>query len=207
LGTLASLVLICVLGALFVKLSHFTGLATEEAGFLQLAAGKVNLKGLLLAGLVIGSLGVLDDVTVTQASAVWQLHDANPKASARELYRSALEIGRDHIASTVNTLVLAYAGAALPLLILFVVAGPRLTDVITSETVAEEVVRTLVGSIGLVASVPVTTGLAAMVVTQRERPSAGSRPPVQARGRIRGARTGQSWQPPKRERDFGSSDT
>ncbi|HUP86410.1 MAG TPA: YibE/F family protein [Acidimicrobiales bacterium] len=168
LGTLVSLTLICVLGALFVRLSHFTGLATEEAGFLQLSAGSVNLQGLLLGGLVIGSLGVLDDVTVTQASAVWQLHDANPAAGARSLYRSALEIGRDHIASTVNTLVLAYAGASLPLLILFVIAGPRFSNVITSETVAEEIVRTLVGSIGLVASVPVTTALAAFIVTQRD---------------------------------------
>jgi YD repeat-containing protein len=95
------------------------------------------------------------------------IHDANPDASARRLYHSALEIGRDHIASTVNTLVLAYAGASLPLLVLFAVAGQRFGGVITSEVVAEEVVRTLVGSVGLVASVPVTTALSALVVTQQ----------------------------------------
>ncbi|MEA3077267.1 MAG: hypothetical protein QOF60_2175 [Actinomycetota bacterium] len=167
LGTLASLLLIAILAAVFVAVGRFTGLASEEAGFLQVAAGNVNLHGLLLGGIIIGSLGVLDDVTVTQASAVWQLHDANPDASARRLYHSALEIGRDHIASTVNTLVLAYAGASLPLLVLFAVAGQRFGGVITSEVVAEEVVRTLVGSVGLVASVPVTTALSALVVTQQ----------------------------------------
>jgi uncharacterized membrane protein len=204
LGTLVSLALICVLGALFVRLSHFTGLATEEAGFLQLSAGSVNLQGLLLGGLVIGSLGVLDDVTVTQASAVWQLHEANPSAGAKSLYRSALEIGRDHIASTVNTLVLAYAGASLPLLVLFVIAGPRFSDVITSETVAEEVVRTLVGSIGLVASVPVTTALAAFVVTQRERDPRTPAPPKPRRTpKPEPEPSSSDWRPPKREREFG----
>jgi uncharacterized membrane protein len=207
LGTLTSLVAICVLGAVFVELSNFTGLATEEAGFLQLAAGDINLRGLLLAGLVIGSLGVLDDVTVTQASAVWQLHDANPSRGARDLFRSALEIGRDHIASTVNTLVLAYAGAALPLLILFVVAGPRLGNVITSEVVAEEVVRTLVGSVGLIASVPVTTALAALVVTHGD-----DGPPRRRRTpRPRAADSGpgnveKHWRPPRREREFQSDE-
>jgi uncharacterized membrane protein len=117
---------------------------------------------------IIGTLGVLDDVTVTQASAVWELHYANPRYSTRQLYSSALRIGRDHIASTVNTLVLAYAGASLPLLILFTLADTPLTQTLTSEVVAQEVVRTLVGSIGLVASVPITTGLAAMVVSRDE---------------------------------------
>jgi len=107
---------------------------------------------------------VLDDVTVTQVSAVWELHQANPTMGVRRLYAAALRIGRDHIASTVNTLVLAYAGASLPLLILFVEVRRSLGDVLTGETVATEVVRTLVGSIGLVASVPITTFLAAAVI-------------------------------------------
>lgn len=170
LGTLVSLGLTGVLASVFVAASHFTGLASEEAGFLQSAAGQVNLRGLLLGGIVIGSLGVLDDVTVTQASAVWQLHRANPELGVRGLYRSGLHIGRDHIASTVNTLVLAYAGASLPLLLLFTLAGQPFGQVVTGEVVAGEVVRTLVGSIGLVASVPITTGLAAMVVS-RDRPT------------------------------------
>jgi uncharacterized membrane protein len=146
----------------------FTGFGSEEAVFLQVSAAQVNLQGLIFAGVIIGTLGVLDDVTVTQASAVWELHYANPRYSTRQLYSSALRIGRDHIASTVNTLVLAYAGASLPLLILFTLADTPLTQTLTSEVVAQEVVRTLVGSIGLVASVPITTGLAAMVVSRDE---------------------------------------
>jgi uncharacterized membrane protein len=168
LGTLASLLLTCLLAAYFLDLVSFTGFGSEEAVFLQVSAAQVNLQGLIFAGVIIGTLGVLDDVTVTQASAVWELHYANPRYSARQLYSSALRIGRDHIASTVNTLVLAYAGASLPLLILFTLANVPLTQTLTSEVVAQEVVRTLVGSIGLVASVPITTGLAAMVVSRDE---------------------------------------
>ena len=166
-GTLASLALIGVLAAVFVAASSFSGLASEEASFLQAASSTINLQGLLLGGIVIGSLGVLDDVTVTQASAVWELHQANPALGARDLYRSALRIGRDHIASTVNTLVLAYAGASLPLLILLVEANQPVGDVLTGEVIAVEVVRTLVGSIGLVAAVPITTALAAVVAAGR----------------------------------------
>lgn len=163
-GTLASLVLTGVLAAAFIGASRFTGLAGDEATFLSSVAGQVDLRGLLLAGVIIGSLGVLDDVTVTQASAVWELHRANPLYGVRELYSSGLRIGRDHIASTVNTLVLAYAGASLPLLVLFTLSGRGLSEVLTGEVIAQEVVRTLVGSIGLIASVPVTTWLAAVVV-------------------------------------------
>lgn len=168
LGTLASLVLTGLLGWAFVGLTRLTGLASEDARFLTAFNADVNVQGLILAGIVIGSLGVLDDVTVTQVSAVWELHLANPATSARGLYRAALRIGRDHIASTVNTLVLAYAGASLSLLVLFSESGQRLADVINGETVATEVVRTLVGSIGLVASVPITTALAVLVVRAGE---------------------------------------
>jgi uncharacterized membrane protein len=164
LGTLASLVLTVVLAQVFVGLTALTGLGSDETGLISATVGEVDLRGLLLAGIVIGSLGVLDDVTVTQASAVWELHQADPSASAGTLYRSGLRIGRDHIASTVNTLVLAYVGASLPLLVVYVLAGSSLPDVLTSEVVAQEVVRTLVGSIGLVAAVPVTTALAALTV-------------------------------------------
>jgi uncharacterized membrane protein len=166
LGTLASLLLTGLLAVIFVGVSSFTGAGSEEAIFLQLSAQQVNLEGLLLASIIIGTLGVLDDVTVTQASAVWELHRANPAYGIKQLYQSGIRIGRDHIASTVNTLVLAYAGASLPLLILFSVANRSVGEVVTTEVVAEEVVRTLVGSIGLVASVPLTTGLAALVVTR-----------------------------------------
>jgi uncharacterized membrane protein len=165
-GTLISLSLTGLLAALFVAASSFTGLGSEEATFLQISAQQVNLEGLILGGIIIGSLGVLDDVTVTQASAVWELHRANPSYGARALYASALQIGRDHIASTVNTLVLAYAGASLPLLILFALSSRPLGQLLATEIVAEEIVRTLVGSIGLVASVPITTFLTSVVVSR-----------------------------------------
>lgn len=166
LGTYGALGLTAVLAAVFSSAARFTGFSTEDAFYLQVASTTVDIPGLVLAGIIIGSLGVLDDVTVTQVSAVWQLHQANPALGARQLYRSAVEIGRDHIASTVNTLVLAYAGASLPLLLLFTQAGRRLADVAVGELVAVEIVRTLVGSVGLVAAVPLTTGLAALVITR-----------------------------------------
>lgn len=179
LGTLVSLALTGGLAIAFVELCRFTGFGSEEATFLQISAEQVNLEGLLLGGIIIGTLGVLDDVTVTQASAVWELRVANPSYSVRRLYSSALRIGRDHIASTVNTLVLAYAGASLPLLILFTISSRPLGGVLTTEVVAEEIVRTLVGSIGLVASVPITTALAAAVAgaPPDEEPAAGDKTP------------------------------
>jgi uncharacterized membrane protein len=166
-GTLISLVLTGLLAATFVHLTNLTGLGSEEGGYLRALAGNIDLEGLLLGGIVVGSLGVLDDVTVTQASAVWELSLANTTYGFRQLYQGALRIGRDHIASTVNTLVLAYAGASLPLLILFTLSNRHIGDVLTGEIVAEEIIRTLVGSIGLVASVPITTALTAFVATRQ----------------------------------------
>jgi uncharacterized membrane protein len=163
LGTMGALLLTGLLAWGFVETTRLTGMSSEEAGFLQAAVAQVNLQGLLLGGIVIGSLGVLDDVTVTQASAVWELHHASPAYGFRDLFSAGLRIGRDHIASTVNTLVLAYAGAALPLLVLFTLSNRNLGDVLTGELIAQELVRTMVGSIGLVASVPLTTALAAFV--------------------------------------------
>lgn len=170
LGTLTSLTITGVLALVFVEAARFSGFASEEAVFLQVAAEQISLQGLLLGSIVIGTLGVLDDVTVTQASAVWELHRANPSLGSLGLYRAGIRIGRNHIASTVNTLVLAYAGATLPLLILFNLGGRPFGDIVTSEIVAEEIVRTLVGSIGLVASVPITTALAALVAAGDEGP-------------------------------------
>jgi uncharacterized membrane protein len=196
LGTLSALFLTGLLALFFVNISIFTGAGSEEAAFLQITQSQVNLQGLLLASIIIGTLGVLDDVTVTQASAVWELHKANPEYGIRNLYRSGIRIGRDHIASTVNTLVLAYAGASLPLFLLFSVSNRGLSQVLNTETVAEEIVRTLVGSIGLIASVPITTGLAALVVTGgRKR---GHKIKVERNG----ADTQEDWEPPQRERDF-----
>ena len=163
LGTVGALFLTGVLAWIFVTGTHLTGMASEESGLLAASLSGVSLKGLLLGGIVIGSLGVLDDVTVTQASAVWELHKANPSYGFSRLYAAGLRIGRDHIASTVNTLVMAYAGASLPLLVLFTLSSRNLGDVLTGEIVAQEIVRTLVGSIGLVSAVPITTALAAFV--------------------------------------------
>jgi uncharacterized membrane protein len=167
LGTLASMALIAVLAWFFTQATRLSGVAEEEATFLRALSPDLDFRGLLLAGVVIGAMGVLDDVTVTQVSAVAELRQADPAMGPGQLYRAALNIGRDHIASTVNTLVLAYAGAALPLLLLLAVAGRSVGSVITGEVVAIEVVRTLVGSIGLVASVPITTALAVVVDADR----------------------------------------
>ncbi|MFF5252371.1 YibE/F family protein [Streptomyces leeuwenhoekii] len=191
LGTLISLLLIGLLGSLFIDWAALTGNTDDNTGLIHGLYPTIDMSGLLLAGVIIGSLGVLDDVTVTQTSAVWELHEANPSMGWRGLYRAAIRIGRDHIASVVNTLVLAYAGAALPLLLLFSIAQSSVGTVANSELVAEEIVRTLVGSIGLVASVPVTTALAALVVsadrTGREAAAqgAGAGPARGGRGRRR----------------------
>ncbi|MEU6505884.1 YibE/F family protein [Streptomyces sp. NPDC046942] len=176
LGTLVSLALIGILGSQFIGWAALTGNTDDQTGLIHGLYPKLDMSGLLLAGVIIGSLGVLDDVTVTQTSAVWELHEANPTMGRRGLYRAGIRIGRDHIASVVNTLVLAYAGAALPLLLLFSIAQSGVSTVANSELVAEEIVRTLVGSIGLVASVPVTTALAALVVAaDRPGPDAPAR--------------------------------
>lgn len=164
LGTALSLVLTGGLAWIFVRAAQLSGLASEDVTYLRATAGKLSPEGLLLGGIIIGSLGILNDITVTQASAVWELHLADPSAPAARVYRSAMRIGRDHIASTVYTLFLAYAGAALPLLVLFTLTDRGFTEVVTGELVGEEVVRTLVGSIGLVAAVPITTALAVALV-------------------------------------------
>ncbi|MER5956709.1 YibE/F family protein [Streptomyces sp. NPDC056210] len=184
LGTLVSLLLIGLLGSLFIGWAALTGNTDDNTGLIHGLYPSIDMSGLLLAGVIIGSLGVLDDVTVTQTSAVWELHQADPTMGRRGLYRAGIRIGRDHIASVVNTLVLAYAGAALPLLLLFSIAQSSVGTVANSELVAEEIVRTLVGSIGLVASVPVTTALAALVVSA-DRPGS---PSAAAAGPARGGR-------------------
>jgi uncharacterized membrane protein len=173
LGTLASLALIGGLGTAFTFATKLTGLDEETANLMSVLGRGVDAKGLLLAGLMIGAIGVLDDVTVTQTSAVWELRRANPALGWRELYSAGLRIGRDHASSAVNTLAMAYVGAALPLLLASSVSGRNFADVITSQALAQEVVRTLVGSIGLIASVPITTALAATVASQEPALRAG----------------------------------
>jgi uncharacterized membrane protein len=172
LGTMVSLAMIGVLGAVWAAFAKLTGLDDDTATLVGVLDKPIDTRGLLLAGVVIGALGVLDDVTVTQTSAVWELRAANPALTRLELYNSALRIGRDHVASAVNTLVMAYAGAALPLLLYSSVAGVGLGTILSSQVIAQEIVRTLVGSIGLIAAVPITTFLAAAVASAEPAPAA-----------------------------------
>ena len=166
-GTATALAITGALAWSFANLASLTGYTSEEARLLSLEVGGLNLQGLLLAGIILGGLGVLDDVTMSQSSTVFALRRAAPAATFRELFTNALSVGRDHVAATVNTLFLAYAGASLPLLILFVIGGQGWGSLVTSELVAVEIVRTLVGSVGLIAAVPITTALAAWLVNQK----------------------------------------
>jgi len=172
-GTLISLALTLGLAWGFFAAARFTGLATEEALLLPFIAGDIDLAGLLLGGAVLGTLGALDDVTVTQVATVAELHRRSPLLGFRELVVSGIRVGREHIASTVNTLLLAYAGASMPLLLLFAVSEQPLAKVANSELLAVEIVRTLCGSIGLVAAVPITTALAALTA-HGDRDAAGA---------------------------------
>jgi uncharacterized membrane protein len=168
-GTIGALALTAVLGELFITGSKITGLSAEGVGFLESYVGRIDLQGVLVAGLVIAALGVLDDVTVTQAAAVWELSAANPSASRAELIGAGLRIGRAHVASVVNTLMLAYAGSALPLLLLFAASAAPSTYTVSTEEVAIQVVSGLVGSLGIIAAVPLTTALAALAVGARSQ--------------------------------------
>jgi uncharacterized membrane protein len=161
LGTSVSLLLTAALAALFTEMTHLTGLASEETTLLQLNGASFSPEGLLLAGMVIGALGVLDDMTVSQASTVMALRAANPSMGARQLLGAGLRVGRDHVSATVNTLVLAYVGAALPVLLIFSSGATGFAEAANFEIVAAEIVATLVGSIGLIAAAPITTALAA----------------------------------------------
>ncbi|HET6285243.1 MAG TPA: YibE/F family protein [Amycolatopsis sp.] len=171
LGTLVSLVLIGVLSAIFSAAASLTGLDDSTSQLIGSLGHGIDARGLLLAGVVIGALGVLDDVTVTQTSAVWELRRANPSLGWRELYGAGLRIGRDHVGSAVNTLVMAYAGAALPVLLYTSLSGVGLGSVLGAENIAQEIVRTLAGSVGIVAAVPVTTVLAALIASREPQES------------------------------------
>ena len=162
-GTLVALAITSGLAVAVASATHLTGLA-DSAQVLRVTTEALDLRGLLVAGIVIGALGVLNDVTVSQVSTVDALRRANPGLPRRLLYREGMRVGRDHAASTVNTLVLAYAGASLPLLLFFAQGDQPVGRMLSRELVAVEIVRMVVGSIGLVAAVPITTGLAALVM-------------------------------------------
>ncbi|MBU0975109.1 YibE/F family protein [Patescibacteria group bacterium] len=169
-GTIISLIITGILAGFFVESSKLTGFVSEEAGFLQIdKEGSLNIKGLLLAGIIIGVLGVLDDVTISQSAIVFQLKKVDPKLKFEELYRRSMDVGRDHISSMVNTLILVYTGVALPLLLIFVDNPHPFSEIINYEIIADEVVRTLVGSIGLVLAVPITTIIAVLFVEKRNK--------------------------------------
>ena len=180
LGTLTSLLLAALLSWAAIGLAHLTGLSEEQNNDVAAYMGNVSITGLLLAGFIIGSLGVLNDVTVTQASTVFELAAVGSERSRRTIFLGAIRVGRDHIASTVYTLVLAYAGSSLPLLLLFSVANRSLGDVLTTESVAIEIARSAVGGIALALSVPLTTAIASVLATPV---AATSRPATRAGSR------------------------
>lgn len=167
-GTFIALIIVGILSQVFIGLAKLTGYASEEAAFLHLAKhGAINMRGILLAGIIIGALGVLDDITVSQAAIVQQLKEANPKLKWQQLFLRAMNVGQDHIASMINTLVLVYTGAALPLMLLFIDTPRPFSEIVNYQMIAEEIVRTLVGSIGLILAVPITTLLASRIAFKR----------------------------------------
>jgi uncharacterized membrane protein len=164
------LILTGSLAVLFIGLTRLSGYGSEDALFLaQMSGITINLRGLLLGGLIIGALGVLDDLVTTQSSAVFELNRANPSLNFLQLFRTAMRIGQDHVAATVNTLLLAYAGASLPTLLLFSLGQGNYGFLLNTEMVAEEILRTLVGSLGLVAAVPITTAIAISLALYGDR--------------------------------------
>ncbi|WP_082413432.1 YibE/F family protein [Arthrobacter sp. Edens01] len=164
LGTLFGLAITAGLAAWATDAAHLVGVDNENAYALINASDELSISGIILCGLIISGLGVLNDVTITQSSAVWEMYELAPGASAKRLFAGAMRVGRDHIASTVYTIAFAYAGAALPVLILVSLYDRTLAETLTSGELAEEVIRTLVGSIGLVLAIPVTTAVAVLVV-------------------------------------------
>jgi len=176
-GTLASLTITAALSAVATAATHMSGVADETSSYLNITQGDVDMRGLLLAGIVIGSLGVLDDVTVTQSATVAELARANPAYGFRQLYGAATRIGRAHIASVINTIVLAYAGASLPLMLLFAAGNTPVSELLTGELIAQELVRSAVGTIGLISAVPITTALAALLAARHLTTDDDSEPP------------------------------
>ncbi|MCX6068804.1 MAG: YibE/F family protein [Chloroflexi bacterium] len=170
LSMILALVLTGALTVLFVSLTRLNGYGDENALFLiQASSIKINLRGLLLGGMIIGALGVLDDLVTSQSAAVFEIYDANPALGFRRIYQKAMHIGEDHVAATVNTLVLAYTGASLPLLLLFALGSSNYGFLLNVEFMAEEVVRTLVGSLGLMAAVPMASLIATAFALYADR--------------------------------------
>ena len=162
LGTFGAVICTCLLAYIFVKAMRFTGFSADSSVYLNFATGgTIDLAGLLLGSIIIGVLGLLDDVSITQASVVEALKGANPTFRFVELYQRAIQVGKDHVGSLVNTLALAYVGASLPLLLLYTFSESPFLVSINQEIIAAEIVRIIVGSIGLILAVPLTTAIAA----------------------------------------------
>ena len=170
LSMLLSLLLAGALSLLFVTVTRLTGYGDENSLFLmQQSSIQIDPRGLLLGGMIIGALGVLDDLVTSQSAAVVEIHDANPSLGFASVFQKAMRVGQDHVAATVNTLVLAYTGASLPLLLIFTLANGRFTYFINSEFLAEEIVRTLAGSLALIAAVPISTLIATALIVHQDR--------------------------------------
>jgi uncharacterized membrane protein len=202
LGTLGALVVTGTLGVVAAAATHLTGFGGDDTLSLFSAMPDLDLRGVLLAGIIIGSLGVLDDVTISQAATVGELASADPKLTRWQLYRAGTRVGRAHVASVVNTLVLAYAGASLPLLLLIVLntSGQDAGAVLTAQPIAQEIIRSVVATVGLVAAVPLTTALAAFVCSSVATTPAATVPkparaPARAAARHRRVDAGEALAP------------
>ncbi|HEY71109.1 MAG TPA: YibE/F family protein [Anaerolineae bacterium] len=170
LGMFFTLIFAGLMIGFFINLSRMTGFGNEEALYImQQSEIHIDLRGLVLAGMLIGALGALDDLVITQASVVFQLHATDSSLNFRNLYRSAMRVGEDHVSAMINTLFMAYAGAALPTLVLFSLSQESFTNLINLEFVAEEVVRMLAGSLGLIAAAPIATAIASLLAVNRDR--------------------------------------
>lgn len=168
-GTLMGIAITALVGALSIRGSHLTGIPDESGAILCSFVSDLNFQGLLTAAVIVAGLGVLNDVTITQASAVWELRRVAPDMTRTSLFSSAMRIGRDHIASTIYTIVFAYAGPALSVLLLLFVYDRPFIDLLSTEDIAEEVIRTLASGIGLILAVPATTAIAVGLVAPRPR--------------------------------------
>lgn len=160
-GTMLAVLITGFLAVFAVNTSHLSGFASDESTYLYFnTKGTLDFTALLLGAIIIGILGVLDDIAVTQAAVVSELYDSNPNISKGEVYRRAIRIGKEHASALVNTLILAYTGASLPLFLYFYTTPSSMSSIVNMEIIATEIVRAIVGSVGLILTVPIVTILA-----------------------------------------------
>ncbi len=168
-GILFAMLVTGIMSVLFVDMALLSGFGDENSMFLVQQGSNLNIKNLLVGSIIIGTLGVLDDLVIGQVSSVVELYQANPSLTFRQRFRGAMNIGSDHVAATVNTLVLAYLGATLSMFLLFSMNNVDFLQLLNINYIAEEIVRSLVGTLGLFTSVPITTLIACWVVNDRDR--------------------------------------